>query len=173
MALIISAIDAGVNCPLTSSTGRLFDAVSALIGLLKVSSIEAEAPMKLEAAIEHSEDGYEFSFGDTIRAGPVVEHIVKDIQAHVSPGIIAAKFHNAVANAVTATVFKIRTETAIGKVALSGGVFQNRYILGRCEATLETEKIEVFTHVLVPANDGGICLGQLALAAKKRSAGLM
>ena len=172
LALIISAIDAGVNCPLTSSTGRLFDAVSALVGLLKVSSFEAEAPMKLEAIIEHSEDVYDFSFGDTIKAGPVVEQIVKDIENNVSPGIIAAKFHNAVVNAVTSTTVKIRAETGIRKVALSGGVFQNRYILERCEATLEMEKFEVLSHVLVPANDGGICLGQLAVAANKRSAGI-
>ncbi len=89
------------------------------------------------------------------------------------PGLISARFHNTISDLILDTVIKISSDSGIGKVALSGGTFQNRYLSERTEILLKENGFEVFLPLQLPANDGGIALGQLAIAAKHRSLGLV
>ncbi len=168
--LIVQAIDKKINCPLSSSAGRLFDAVSAITNVCPVSKFHAEAPMRLEnIASGMMETAYPFDFGEVISFEPTIREIVEEIMEGVSIAEISAKFHNTVINVIFAVVSQIRKETGLNKVALSGGTFQNKYILSRLELILAMEKFEVFSQCKIPSNDGGIALGQLAVAAKRRS----
>jgi hydrogenase maturation protein HypF len=167
--LIKEAIDKRINSPLSSSCGRVFDSVSALINLCPVSKFHAEAPMRLESiATPGISDSYPFSKGQTISFKPTFREIIHDIQNNILPGIISAKFHNTVINIIFATVTEIRENTGINKVVLSGGSFQNAILLGETEKILTENKFMVFAQQKVPSNDGGIALGQLAIAAKRR-----
>jgi len=167
--LIIEAIDKKINAPLSSSCGRLFDAASALIILCTVSKFHAEAPMRLESITDRDVlESYNFSPGQTISFKPTFKEIIHDLQNDISPGIISAKFHNTLINVIFATVSEIRQNTGINKVVLSGGSFQNVILLEETERILTENNFEVFAHEKVPSNDGGIALGQLAIAAKRR-----
>lgn len=169
--IIINALANKINSPLTSSAGRLFDAVSALTGLCSDSSFHAEAPMRLESTImENTVDSYHF----TINNGNIIfkqtfKEIIRDISDHVPVAIIAAKFHNTIIKLNFDIANMIREETGINKVVLSGGTFQNRYLLENTENLLAQHNFEVFTQSKVPSNDGGIALGQLMIAAKRRN----
>ncbi|MFO8130144.1 MAG: carbamoyltransferase HypF [Bacteroidales bacterium] len=166
--LILKAIDRNINAPLTSSAGRLFDAVSALLGLCHKSSFHAEAPMRLENIIDTSETGsYSFYTGKEIGFRPLFDEIIQDIRNNTDPGIISARFHRTIINITFATAEKIRADYGIEKVVLSGGTFQNRYLLKNTEKILNLHGFRVYSPVKVPANDGGIALGQLAIAAAK------
>lgn len=168
--LIKQAINNKINCPLTSSAGRLFDCISALLGLCYNSSYEAEAPMKLEALIENGiSDSYNFLIKDTILLDDIIKGVVNDILKCTNNGIIAAKFHNTITNIINEVVNIIRKEFNFNKVVLSGGIFQNKYILGKIEKQLKKNNFHVYSHLAVPSNDGGISLGQLAIAAKRRA----
>jgi hydrogenase maturation protein HypF len=173
LSLVVQSMEKNINSPLTSSAGRLFDAVSAILGLCHKASFHAEAPMRLEAAIKAGEskeypfqllDGNIISFKDTVR------HIVADVLKKTDAGIIATRFHNTFISSILRTVKSISIESGLKKVALSGGVFQNRYLSERVEQRLDSGGFEVFVQKLVPTNDGGIALGQLAIAAKRRMA---
>jgi hydrogenase maturation protein HypF len=167
--LLIQALKLRINTPLTSSAGRLFDAVAAMIGLCNVASFHAEAPMRLESIIDPREkDDYDFSIGESIDTSLIIKGICFDIEQQVSAGIMAAKFHNTVINIIFAGVEMIASESNIRRVVLSGGSFQNEYILERTENLLRDNGYEVFSPVEIPANDGGIALGQLAIAAARR-----
>jgi hydrogenase maturation protein HypF len=167
--LIIEAIDKNINAPLSSSCGRLFDTVSALINLCTVSKFHAEAPMRLESiASPNITESYPFDHGQIISFEPTFRGIINDLKNNTQPGIISAKFHNTVINVIFDTVNKIRENTGINKVVLSGGTFQNAILLRETERKLIENKFEVFAHQKVPSNDGGIALGQLAIAAKRR-----
>jgi hydrogenase maturation protein HypF len=156
----------GVNSPETSSMGRLFDAVASLIGVRDVASYEGQAAVELEMmADESQDDGYEFDYSDRlIRPAPVIRDIVADLVRRVPAPVIAAKFHNAVANLILEVARRIRAERGLRRVALSGGVFQNLLLLNRTIRLLEAADFEVFTHSRVPTNDGGISLGQAVVA---------
>jgi hydrogenase maturation protein HypF len=168
--LIVQAIDKRINCPLSSSAGRLFDAVAAILNVCAVSKFHAEAPMRLENVASGTiETGYPFDFGDVISFEPTIREIVEDLLENVKIAVISAKFHNTIINVIFAVVSQIRKETGLNKVALSGGTFQNKYILSRLELILAREKFELFSQCKIPSNDGGIALGQLAVAAKRRS----
>jgi hydrogenase maturation protein HypF len=170
--LVVTAIEKGINCPLTSSAGRLFDAVSSLTGICHYSFYEAEAAMLLESAVdEHCKDFYSFKCSESISLINTVEEIVKDIMNKVPVSIISARFHNTVSEIICEMVKNIRSEYHLNKVALSGGVFQNRYLSEKVENMLLENGFELFIHRTVPANDGGIALGQLAIAAKRREKG--
>lgn len=169
--LILSMIRKGLNSPLTSSAGRLFDAVSALLSECRESCFEAEAPMRLEAlVIPGIEEIYPFEFSrQTILSFQSTFHaIVEDLDKGVSREEIATKFHNTVARAVVTSARSIRENYHIHQVALSGGTFQNRYLTEKTVELLEKEQFNVYVNRLVPANDGGISLGQLAIAAHKK-----
>jgi hydrogenase maturation protein HypF len=157
----------GINTPLTSSTGRLFDAVAAITGLCHVASFHAEAPMRLEGAIDKSEKGaYHFAIGETIDTTQIIREICNDMSDKTPVSVISARFHNSVINIIFAAAELISKESGIRKIALSGGSFQNSYILAKAEEGLAKMGFEVYTPEEIPANDGGIALGQLAIAAK-------
>jgi len=170
--LLIHAIDKKINSPLTSSAGRLFDAVAALSEICSVNGFEAEAPMRLESAInKNCSEKYSYEINQTVCFELTIKGIVNDILNSVESSVIAAKFHNAIISVILDIVKTAREKYSLNKVVLSGGVFQNRYLLEGAENILTENKFEVFTHTKVPSNDGGIALGQLAIAAKRRSLG--
>jgi hydrogenase maturation protein HypF len=161
-------IDRRLNSPPTSSAGRLFDAVSALIGPRTVTNYEGQAAIELEGlAAESQKDGaYPFAADwPQIDTRPLIAAIVADIRKGVRPPIIARRFHSTVTEIILATCAHLLEETGIADVALSGGVFQNAIILKEAEERLTNEGFGVFRHRLVPPGDGGLCLGQLMVAA--------
>jgi len=167
--LILLAIDKKINCPESSSAGRLFDAVAAISDICPISNFHAEAPMRLEAAIEKDiEESYEFSVGEIISFENTIKQIVNDVQNSVEKSVIAAKFHNTIINCIFVLAGKIRKERNVNKVVMSGGSFQNAYILKKVEQLLKKNGFTVYAHEKVPTNDAGIALGQLAIAAKRR-----
>jgi len=159
-------IRTGFNSPLTSSAGRLFDAVAALLGLCDVASYEAQAAIRLEAAADPSVTGhYPFDLRDgVLDFGPTIRALVADRQG---VGVSAARFHNTIVAGIVRACESVRAERGLHRVALSGGVFQNEWILTRTLAGLRTAGFAVFTNTLVPPNDGGLALGQVAVAAAK------
>ncbi len=173
MEAVLFLLNSGVNSPFTSSAGRLFDAVSALLGICRRSGYHAEAPMQLEAVADsRTEAAYAFESGKTVSFGKTFEEMLHDLQAGTSKATISGKFHNTVVQAVVETAKKIRGQTGLQKVVLSGGSFQNRILLERSELKLKSAGFTVYSQSGIPSNDGGIALGQLAVAAKKRELGL-
>ena len=167
---LVRAIDKNLNCPLSSSAGRLFDAVAALLTICSETSFHAEAPMRLEAVADPQEAGaYPFDLGKPISFKPTIEAIVEDIQEGEGIDVIAARFHLTLVNVIFAVANEIRKETGIDKIVLSGGTFQNKYLLERVEIKLLLDGFKVFTQGKVPSNDGGLALGQLVIAAKRRA----
>ncbi|MFH0907984.1 MAG: carbamoyltransferase HypF [bacterium] len=161
-----------VNSPMTSSAGRLFDAVAALIGSREVMTFEGQAAMELEFALPDPpvDDSYDIVVRPATGAepiiidwGPMVRGVLDDLENAVSTSLISARFHNALARAIVETAKQIR----IPRVVLSGGCFQNAYLTERVIRLLEQATFEVFCHSQVPPNDGGIALGQIAVALNK------
>ncbi|HEC42532.1 MAG TPA: carbamoyltransferase HypF [Bacteroides sp.] len=171
--LVILSIEKNINCPLSSGAGRLFDAVSALLNVCTISQFHAEAPMRLEAEIQKDDGIYSYEShgladqGEVIGVGPIIENIIKDIGRGINSGVISARFHNTMSTIILETVLGISKDHGIKKVALSGGIFQNRYLSERIENQLQEKGFEVLVPLQLPANDGGIALGQLAIAAKR------
>jgi hydrogenase maturation protein HypF len=156
-----------VNAPLTSSVGRLFDAVAAMAGIASESRFEGQAAMLLEQAIDgvRTEDCYplaELASG-VADWGPLVEAILHDRRMGAAAGLMAARFHNALA----AWILAAARRTGVSQVALSGGVFQNSYLVDRTTYVLERSGYAVYVHQRVPANDGGISLGQAVMTRTK------
>jgi hydrogenase maturation protein HypF len=165
---VAEMIRKGVNCPLSSGAGRLFDAVSSLLGLCHYSRFEAEAPMKLEAIISPGcRKSYPLPAGNPIPSQILVQHVVEDFLSGESPGIISAKFHNTLISLIFDRAAEMSARTGIRKVVLSGGVFQNRYLLEGVGKKFAPSEMELIFSGEVPSNDGGIALGQLYIAAKK------
>ena len=166
-ALIARMVAGKVNAPLTSSAGRLFDAVSAYLGLCRESTHEAQAAMALEAeALIWAGDAgaYGFAFdGQAIRLGELVGGVLRDIKRGHGPGEIARRFHRTVADIAVAAAVRVREATGLNRVALSGGVWQNRLLLGLAMGGLSREGFEVLLHHAAPANDGGLALGQVVV----------
>lgn len=167
---MIQMIDSNLNVPKSSGAGRLFDAVAAITGICPVSSFHAEAPMRLEAAIEINCKGkYLYHIDNkSIVFYKTFQQILNDIEQNVPVGLISSKFHNTIITIILDLSRKIRKETGLNKVVLSGGTFQNTYLLSLSENLLKDQGFEVFTHEKVPSNDGGLALGQLVIAAKRR-----
>ncbi|MBR7839680.1 carbamoyltransferase HypF, partial [Actinospica durhamensis] len=170
----------GVNAPLTSSAGRLFDAVGALVGLRDVISFEGQAAIELEQNADRAEQGaYALSVVEPARPGEplrlrgaeLVRAAALDVVAGVTGPVVAARFHRGVAGAIAQVCLRLREETGVETVALSGGVFQNVLLIGEVVRQLEDAGMQVLTHRQVPANDGGISLGQAAVAAARLSEG--
>ena len=154
--------------PLTSGAGRLFESVSSLLGLRDVNTFEGEAAMALEAAAGDGEEGvYPFDVSGSSPAevsfAATIERVLLDAEAGTGPGVVAARFHNTVAAAVIETVRRLHNETGIRDAALTGGVFQNRYLLSRVTRGLSELGVNSHINARVPANDGGISLGQAYL----------
>jgi hydrogenase maturation protein HypF len=169
-AAVVSMARKGVNAPLTSSAGRLFDAVAALVGVRDTINYEGQAAIELEQRADPGERG---AYGAVIDAeapfrvhgADLVRAVATDLTAGVPPAIIAARFHNGVAGVVEAACLLLRERHALTTVALSGGVFQNMLLLTQVVTRLESRGFTVLTHSRVPCNDGGISLGQAAIAA--------
>jgi len=170
--LLFRMIDRRINSPLTSSCGRLFDAVSALVGLRREVSYEAQAAIELEMAARESCDSASYPFSILRKEGPwqidwtpLMHAIVQDIRSNVSIGTISRRFHSGLADAVKGLAFILREEWSLNRVCLTGGSFQNVVLSQSVEAKLRQEGFEVFTHSIVPAGDGGLSLGQALVAA--------
>jgi hydrogenase maturation protein HypF len=168
-AIVVQMIDRKINCPLTSSAGRLFDAVASILGLCQFATFQAEGPMRLESNVQRNcQDTYHFEIDQTVRFDATIRAIVDDILDGISVATIATKFHNTLISVIFEALNIIRKKSGINKVALSGGVFQNKYLLEGTITLLSKNNFEVYTHAAIPANDGGIALGQLAVASKRR-----
>lgn len=159
-------IERSINTPLTSSMGRLFDAVSSLLGICQTTTYEGQAAIELEAIVDPDESGlYPLSETDTgIDPAPLLAQIIADLRAGIPPARIAARFHNSVAQMIADVCQRLASETGITDVALSGGVFQNTTLLEKTVPLLEAAGLTVYTHRQVPPNDGGLALGQAVIA---------
>ncbi len=153
----------GTNSPVTSSVGRLFDAIAALLGVRDEVTYEGQAAIELEQLAAPSEGGAYPMSG--LNGADLVRAVVSDQLAGVDIPTIAARFHNGLAQAVVRMCAEVRENTGLSTVALSGGVFQNVLLLTRIADGLAAIGFTVLTHRRVPPNDGGICLGQAAVAA--------
>jgi hydrogenase maturation protein HypF len=176
LGLLQQAIAGGINSPLTSSAGRLFDAAAACLGLSPERvGYEGQAACALESLAEaefeqQAQAGYGHALetdGDlqTIVWRPLWQGLLADLAAGAAPAAIAARFHHGVARAVADTALRICSERSLATVVLGGGVFQNRLLLEATARQLEGAGLEVLIPELIPANDGGLALGQAAVAA--------
>jgi hydrogenase maturation protein HypF len=162
-------IKSGVNSPPTSSIGRLFDAVSSLAGIRHTANYEGQAAIEMEAIVDPNERGvYPLLLtGNQIDAAPLIREVVNDLHAGLNKTIIAARFHNSLAQMVMDVCWQLRLSHGLSEVILSGGVWQNMILLIQCVDLLRKQGFDVFLHQEVPVNDGGIAIGQAAVAAWK------
>jgi hydrogenase maturation protein HypF len=175
--VVLRMLKQGVNAPLTSSCGRLFDAVAALIGLRQQVNYEAQAAIELEMAIPAGQDeptAYPLALvaqdnGWLIETRPLFEALLRDLRQGVPTGVISQRFHNGLVEAFARLAGRLRERTELNRVCLSGGTFQNVYLLEGLLARLKADGFEVFTHTEVPAGDGGLSLGQALVAAHRAS----
>ena len=171
--ILAHQIRSGVNSPLTSSMGRLFDAVASLCGVRQTVNYEGQAAIEFEAAADASEQGaYEFVTSNEYRvsAAEVMRAVVADVRSGVPTPVISARFHNGLAFMVRSVCESIRDQRGLNEVALSGGVWQNVTLLGKTLAQLRAAGFTVYVHRLVPPNDGGVALGQAVVAAHTANA---
>ena len=169
-------IRSGLGSPVTTSMGRLFDAVAALCGLRARVNYEGQAAIELEAACDPGERGcYPIELrasGEATVVDPreTIRCVSADIHAGASVGVIASRFHAAIARATVRACQRAAHGQATDVVVLSGGVFQNRRLLEAASAGLEAAGLRVLTPELLPVNDGGIAYGQAAVAARRLAA---
>jgi hydrogenase maturation protein HypF len=167
-ATLRGMIRARANSPETSSMGRLFDALAGLLNLRSAVNYEGQAAIEMEAIADRgSQEYYDFELaggGSAIKAEGVIRRAADDLLNGISPGVVSAMFHSGVAHLIERIARSIREERRLNRVVLSGGVFQNIFLLKRACRRLASAGFEVFTHNRVPANDGGISLGQAAVA---------
>jgi hydrogenase maturation protein HypF len=173
---VVALAERGIGSPRTSSAGRLFDAVAAVLGVRDRVNYEGQAAIELEQRADPHESGaYPVRVDNgppfTVTGADLVEAVVADLRAGTGVPVIAARFHNAVAGLIGAGAARVRETTGLTAVALSGGVFQNVLLLERAVADLEAQGFTVLVHHRVPPNDGGISLGQAAVATKAGPAG--
>jgi hydrogenase maturation protein HypF len=158
------------NAPLTSSVGRLFDAIASLAGVCDRASFEAQGAMRLEALASRAAPGPGYDFGiegdgAELDPAPVVRAVVADVRRGVEAATIARRFHTGLADAVLRTCSGIRDRGGVADVVLSGGVFSNALLSGEVAGRLGRAGFRVHRHRTVPPNDGGLSLGQMAIAA--------
>jgi hydrogenase maturation protein HypF len=166
-------LERGLNTPLTSSMGRLFDAIASLAGVRDRTSYEGQAAIELEwlATNSHAAGRYSFaivpdSSGSLIvDARPLIRSVAAEAARGVDSATVARRFHTSVVELVAAVCNRLRQETEFETVVLSGGVFLNLLLTREVVAKLTAEDFRVYRHRLVPPNDGGLSLGQLAIAA--------
>jgi hydrogenase maturation protein HypF len=171
LQVLKTMLERGINCPLTSSAGRLFDAVASLTGLRHKNRYEGQAAMELEFAADGVEanDVYPFELSSEARNetlpwvidwGPMIQALLEDISAGTLAGLIAAKFHNTLVEIMV----DVAQRTGEPRVVLTGGCFQNRTLCERAVTRLHGEGFRCYWHQRIPPNDGGIALGQAAMA---------
>lgn len=170
LEIILQMIARQLNSPLTSSCGRLFDAVSALLGIREEVNYEAQAAIELEMIVDEGEEGvYRAALPEQSRDGPIpvaplIESIVKDLRAEVARPRIATRFHRTLVELFVMAARAARQATSIQRAGLSGGVFQNVFFFTTMLRRLQEEGFDVITHRQVPTNDGGLALGQVVIA---------
>ena len=165
--LLLEIIKKNINCPLTTSMGRLFDAVASIVGSQHKISYHAQAAIALEQLAGKSDDPGSYPFvisNNIIYQLPVINQIVEELRSEVPAEIIARRFHNTITDIVIEAAELLREETGITYVALSGGVFQNTILLENSFNRLTDRGFRPLIHQLVPSNDGGISLGQAAFS---------
>ncbi|HMA63342.1 MAG TPA: carbamoyltransferase HypF [bacterium] len=173
LELIIKMLEQEINTPLTSSCGRLFDGVAALAGIRKEINYEGQAAIELEQKITTgSNKSYQMYIDSDpkpmiIKWDEMFPQIVQDVLDNVSRETISLKFHNALASVLLKAALELRQSENINRIVLSGGVFMNMYLLDRLVNLLRNKNFEVYWHNKVPANDGGIALGQTVIADAK------
>ena len=177
--LILRMMEQGVNSPLTSSCGRLFDAVAALIGIRQEVNYEAQAAIELEMAMgaaEESSSDRDVAYPITLvpegehwilSTRPMFEAVLDDLGRNVSAATISRRFHDGLVECLVELAVLLRTKTSLNRVCLSGGTFHNVYLSQRLEARLSVAGFEVYTQKEVPSGDGGLSLGQALIAAAK------
>jgi hydrogenase maturation protein HypF len=163
--ILLQMLRRGFHSPLTSSCGRLFDAVAALTGTRESISYEGQAAAELEQVLQPDDGVYRGKLvlsGDTwiLDSLPMIAGIVQDIRQGHPPGIISARFHNGLVDLFKEAALRLREQTGLHRVALSGGVFQNRFLSEHLEDALTDCGMEIFVHEEAPPNDGCIALGQ-------------
>ncbi len=158
---LLRMLERNINSPVTTSVGRLFDAVAALAGVARRSCYEGQAAISLESAIGsmRTDQAYPFLAGDW---GQMIMCVVADARSGVDRGLISARFHNALAT----WIVDVARDAGVENVVLSGGVFQNSYLTDRAVEELRLGGFKAHTHRLVPANDGGLALGQAVIAGR-------
>jgi hydrogenase maturation protein HypF len=169
--LLLRMLERGINSPLTSSCGRLFDAVSALLGVRSRVTYEGQAAIELEALAERAATDREYSFSIEECADrlildmrPALAELRADLANGASRPSMARCFHNSIASATAAMCERIRAASGVSRVVLSGGVFQNRLLAEGTFSRLADRDFQVFAHRLVPPGDGGLALGQAVVA---------
>jgi len=148
--------------------GRLFDAVAALIGVREQINYEAQAAIELESLIDPEESGcYPFEFENgLIYPVLLLKSIISDLRSHLPLSIISTRFHNSTIQIIVTVCRQVRADFGCKNIALSGGVWQNKYLLQKTEQQLRKDRFNVMLHSQVPTNDGGISLGQAMVAAR-------
>jgi len=172
LEFVINMIAKRINSPYTSSLGRFFDGIAAIVGIRNNVFFEGQAAMELEMLAEDKIKGtydYEWVSGDCrqVLIQPIIYGVVKDMEKDIHPSVISTKFHMTLIRLFSELCAVIRKESRVNQVVLSGGVFQNSILLTGLIHALEKKEFQVFTHSQVPPNDGGICLGQAMVAAAK------
>jgi hydrogenase maturation protein HypF len=169
-ARVVSVARNGVNAPMTSSAGRLFDAVSAILSIRDSVNYEGQAAIELEQRTDVGEPGrYAMTITDSetvvLAGADLVRAVVEELSHGVSRAVIAARFHNGLVDGISRACDLLRDRTGVTTAALSGGVFQNMLLLERTVQALSDRGFRVLTHSRIPPNDGGISLGQAVIAA--------
>ncbi|MBI5954651.1 MAG: carbamoyltransferase HypF [Chloroflexi bacterium] len=167
--ILRAQLEKKINTPMTSSMGRLFDAAAALAGVRQSVNYEGQAAIEFEALADSAEAG-KYSFGlnqHTVETRTMLEALIKDVMGGVHLSKISAKFHNGLAEMARDACLKIKSETGLDEVALSGGVWQNMTLLRKAVQLLEAEGFKVYIHHEAPTNDGGLSLGQAVIAATR------
>ena len=175
-ATLLRMIDRGVNSPLTSSMGRLFDTVAALAGVRDEARYEGEAAIELEAAADAGATGaYEFGLGPAaddeavlMDPLPVLQALLGDVATGIPPGVISTRFHRAVVRCIVDAASVAATRAGTRRIALGGGVFANRLVLAGAVRGLASAGLEPMVHVQLPANDGAVAHGQAVVAWARR-----
>ena len=180
LSILKSQLNLKINTPLTSSMGRLFDAVASLCGVRQEVNYEAQAAIEFEALTDPHETGeYHFNYktngdqngnGSHIDPSPLIKELLEDLNQGLPISKISARFHNSIARMVCEVCNRIRVEYDVDQVVLSGGVWQNLTLLHRALKLLSHNNFKVFIHHQVPTNDGGLALGQLAVAIHRMTA---
>ncbi len=168
--IIAQMVEKDINSPETSSMGRLFDAVASLIGICDESTFEAEAAILLEAeATNNIKPYYHYEIkGEEIIVTEMIEEIMDDLKRGAPKGEVSAKFHNTVGEIIIKVSKKISSETGINKVLISGGCFQNKYLVKYLEEKIKDQDLELFKHKNYSPTDLGISVGQAVVAANKQ-----
>ena len=170
LAIVKAMIDKGINSPLTSSAGRLFDAAGSLVLAKDVISKEAELPIELERLSSGSVcGGYGFDIlsgkeGYIIDTFSVIREVVKEMAKKSDKSLVACKFHNTIADIILKVSLRLRRRFKLDRVVLSGGVFQNKLLSAKAVKALTAHGLKVYTHSGVSTNDSGIPIGQIAIA---------